>query len=142
MKSYSRLILLILGIMLTSCIGGDKDSSDEQVNTTVPPAQSDPPQQETPTSDLGKLLITWEPPQKKTDGTRLYEYELSFYEIYYRNTNYDYWYIITVPGYESYSTQSYTLTELEKGNYEIQLRTIDNNGLKSSKSGIIRTTVQ
>lgn len=82
--------------------------------------------------------LSWTPPSTREDGSPIALSELTGYEIYYTTDDLTQATTVAVSGG---SNTSYSLPSLAAGTYHFAIAAIDSNGLKSSLSGLVSTTL-
>jgi hypothetical protein len=105
--------------------------------STTPDPTPDPGT-DTATSTGGSVKLSWKTPTTRTTGDTLSLEDIDRYEIFATPQSGGSSFVFVV---ENASTQTYTLSGLAQGTYEVNVITIDKSGLNSSPSNTVTVSV-
>jgi len=86
---------------------------------------------------IGTVLLSWDIPTEREDGTSLELYEISGYTIAYGVSETDLALEVSVVG----NVTSYSLEDLQLGTYYFAIATVDSDGVRGRFSDVIAVTV-
>ena len=146
MKTLQLSIIVLFTTVLMGCnievsrlgndqIGGQNPTETEQptsTDRTDEEATDNPtPPAEDPVVVGASLEFTWEIPVERENNEQLFVYEIGGYEIEYRKVGESTYQTVKV---EDGTINTYELTDLSEGDYEVRIAAYDVNGLYSKFS--------
>ena len=134
LKSLKALTVSCICCILIACGGGGGSSTETGGGN---PADSNNPSN---SPDLTVLELSWLIPDAREDGTDLYVYEISGYNIYYTSSDAPIEQADVIAIADSQTTD-YSFTGLPSGNYRLAIASVDTQGLQSAISEEITARV-